>query len=449
MTAGSPRYPFQIRGADWLSRRDRALLADEMGLGKTVQAIDAADRTGAERVLVVCRAVGRRQWAREFETWSAADRTVQIPAPGDNVDPRVDLTVINYDIIHRPEVLRQLVRQRWDVLVLDEMHSLKAGRGSLRGEVVLDRERGLYRRAGVVWGLSGTPAPNHAGDLHPWLSALHPDLIGPELAGSYERFLQHYTYCEQTPYGWRVRGNRRGRELRRLLHDGGVVLRRRRAEVLPELPDLTVDTLPLPPDSRRAARAVAQLQDHPDADLVRSVLLGMDPDEHPAAAVEAWEQDLSTLRRITGLAKIEPVAQQVADELDGGREKVVVMGWHPEVLDTLAERLAEYRPVVVHGRTDPADKEQAEQLFQSDPERRVFLGNILSAGTTITLTAADRMLIAEPSWVPGENEQAILRILRIGQDRHCHVTFPALEGTVDEIIQSVYARKARMITEFM
>ena len=442
---GLELFPFQEEGAAWLAVRSRALLADEMGLGKTIQAVSGADRTRAERVLVVCKAVGRRHWVREFEQHGQIHRRAQMPRPGDTIDPTARLVVVHYDVLHRPEILKQLIRLRFDLLLVDEMHALKAGQGSLRGQVVLDPRRGLAQRARSTWGLSGTPAPNHAGDLHPWLSSLHPHLLGERLAGSYDQFLQHYCRAEQTPYGWRVRGNRKDRikELKGML--SGVMLRRKRVDVLPDLPPLRVDTVALDPDTRSS---VAQLEAHPDMQAVRDVLLSLDVDENPEAATRAWENDLSTLRRFTGLAKVRSMIDLLKSELEG-TDKIVVMGWHPEALDLLAEGLREYQPVVVHGRTAPDEKEQAEEAFQTDPDRRVFVGNILSAGTTITLTAAHRLIFMESSWVPGENEQALLRILRIGQEHPCEVSFAYLPDSIDEIIQSVAARKAGMLTDFM
>ena len=435
---GPERFPFQKTGASWLCRRDRALLADEQGLGKSVQAIDAADNAGANRILVLCKAVGRQHWVREFDKFSPARRSSQVPRVGEPIRDSVDLTVINYDIAHRKPVLQQLVRQNWDLLICDEMQSLKAGGGSLRGQVVLDRARGLANRCDAVWGLSGTPAPNHAGDLHPWLWGLHGHLVPAD----YETFLQRYTRYTETPFGYKVYGNRNVQELRDLLAD--VMLRRTRTEVMPQLPDLRVDHIPLDADVDATLR---WLEDHEDVLAIKSVVAGMDPDENPAEAAQAWENDLSSLRRLTGLAKAKPCAELVRQELDGGQEKVVVMGWHPEVLERMAQALCDYNPIVLHGGTPQSEKDSAESDFQDNPKRRVLLGQIQTAGTTITLTRAHRLIFVEPSWVPGENEQAMLRILRIGQDRDCLVSFTALPNTLDDIVTSVFTRKAAMLAE--
>jgi SNF2 family DNA or RNA helicase len=448
---GPERFPFQLGGASFLAYRDNALLADEQGLGKTIQAIDAADAAMARRILVVCKRVGRLHWAREFAAFSPVQRRVQLPGTKDRIDPGVELTIIHFDIIHRKEILAQLVKQTWDLIIVDEMHNLKGGENSLRGQVLLGNAAGghsakwLCNRTGGMWGLSGTPMPNHAGDLYPWLRALHRDLL-PPVAHDYDGFMRTFTRCVASPYGgYRVFGNKATNLMASILR--GMMLRRTRREVLPQLPDLIIDYVPLP---GRVDTAVQLWENTPEAHQIRDVLLAMDPEGNPAEAALAWGNDLSTLRRLTGMAKAADAAEIVADELtSGAHEKVVVFGWHPDVLEAMAAILAKqgFNPITLHGRSSDDVKDNAESWFQDDPSRRVLLGNIQTAGTTITLTRAHRLFFVEPSWVPGENEQAMLRILRIGQTENCHVTFLGLANTLDDLITATYTRKAKMLSE--
>lgn len=439
---GPARFPYQLTGGQWLAERERALLGDEMGLGKSVQAIDAADAAGAQNVLVLCKAIGKVNWVREFRKFSPIDRPVQIPSTRDRIADE-GLVVINYDIVYRPDVLRQLVNRRWDALICDEMHSLQAGVESKRGEAVLHPQRGLWRTAEAVWGLSGTPALKHSGDLFPWLDALHPDLLERVgCRGRYWSFMDRYTRYSETPFGVRVHGNRNVPELRELL--AGVLLRRRRKHVLPDLPPLMVDTLVLQGRNIPELRALEQ---HPDAMHLRDILDGLDPEENPEAFLRSADFDTASLRRLTGLAKAEALAEQIRDELDGGLDKVVVMGWHREAIDTLADLLDDYGAVKLYGGMSKAAQQHAVDRFQADAQTRVFLGNIQAAGTSITLTAAHRLIFVEASWLPGENEQAMLRVLRIGQAHKCRVSFACLENSVDEAVMSVYARRAAHLSE--
>lgn len=441
--AGPDRFPFQLEGAEFLSARPRALLGDEQGLGKSAQAIDAATHIGAERVLVLSKAVAKINWSREFAKWSDIERPVCIPRPGEKIPKSgPSLTVINYDIVHRPEILGRLVRRQWDVLIADEIQMLKAGIESRRGQAVLHPELGLHTTAEFFWGLSGTPAPNHAGDLFAWLKANHPELIAD--TPTYEDFLARYTYFQETPYGIRVLGNRDAEGLRALLKP--VMLRRRRKKVLPQLPKLTVDTITVEGKEIPGLRA---LEAHPDIDFVRDLIDGLAPEENPEAFLRISDVDMTTLRRFTGLAKVEAAAELIAEELDNGVDKIVVMCWHRDVIDTLVRLLKKYGARAIHGGTSSADKQTAIDLFQESTKCRVIVGQIQSAGTSITLTAAARMIFVEASWVPGDNEQAVLRIMRIGQQRGCRASFLCLDGSLDEVVMRVYARKVEMLDEFL
>lgn len=80
---------------------------------------------------------------------------------------------------------------------------------------------------------------------------------------------------------------------------------------------------------------------------------------------------------------------------------------------------------------------------------RVFVGQILAAGTAITLTAASEVTIVEPSWVPGENRQAIDRAHRLGQQDSVLASFLYLPNTLDARIMGVFRRKAGEIASLL
>lgn len=97
--------------------------------------------------------------------------------------------------------------------------------------------------------------------------------------------------------------------------------------------------------------------------------------------------------------------------------------------------------VVLTGDNSPAERQQAVDAFQNDPAVRVFIGQIQAAGTGLTLTAASDALFVESSWTPSDNQQAAMRIHRIGQRNACLVRFAMLAGSIDENIQRAVLRK--------
>src|SRR5690554_4911042 len=98
-----------------------------MGLGKTAQVIRACDLLGLNRILVVCPAVARVNWLREFEKFSTTSRpAVAVMGQRERIGDK-SLVVCSYDLTRSTAIRSQLSRsRRWDVLVLDECHYLKA-----------------------------------------------------------------------------------------------------------------------------------------------------------------------------------------------------------------------------------------------------------------------------------------------------------------------------------
>jgi SWI/SNF-related matrix-associated actin-dependent regulator 1 of chromatin subfamily A len=210
-----------------------------------------------------------------------------------------------------------------------------------------------------------------------------------------------------------------------------VVLRRRKDEVLTELPPVVLQDVPLDVSpgtvkfTSAAARALAALCD--DAAMLKLL-------RNPDPAIAA-------VRRELGLLKVGPTLAWVRERL-ASSEKLLLFAWHLDVIERLRRGLLEFDPEVVTGASSPAARALAVQQFQENPGSRVFVGQILAAGTAITLTAASEVAIVEPSWVPGENVQAIARAHRLGQRDSVVASFLFLPGTLDQQIMSVFRRKA-------
>jgi SWI/SNF-related matrix-associated actin-dependent regulator 1 of chromatin subfamily A len=254
-------------------------------------------------------------------------------------------------------------------------------------------------------------------------------------------FEDRFTRYKDTVYGRQFLGSKNQQVLRERLKD--VILRRRKDDVLPELPPLIVQDVPLDPvrdwkaslglDARMTAgRLDFALADETDDALIKRLRT---PDAHVA-----------TLRRELGELKVQPTILWVQERMLSAN-KLLLFAWHHSVIEHLRRGLLEFGPVVVTGETSPLARATAIEAFQTRPGNRLFIGQVLAAGTAITLTAASEVAIVEPSWVPGENVQAICRAHRLGQRDSVLASFLFLPGTLDERVMQVFRRKAGEIAE--
>lgn len=448
-------FPFQETGVEWLYQKKVALLADEMGLGKTPQAIRAADRAGALRLLIVCPAAARINWAREFRRFDPARPELHISRDGKNPPPPGVSGITSYDL-----AVRFQEKKAWggdfDIIVLDEAHFLKS-LDAKRTQAILGRE-GLVRRAGKVWALTGTPMPNHPGELWIWLRVFGRTTL------NYRAFT--LKFCEFAPGGGpydpmpQIVGAKKLAipELRRLL--APIMLRRKKEDVLKELPpisfgDVIVERgkvnllehasfLPwLIPENRtrELAEKLAMEEQRLDTET-GAVGLGAPG----LQMLEAMAGSVATLRRYVGLQKVPAVIDMIKFEFENDLyKKIVIFAIHRDVIEWLRRELRKFRPVTLYGKTDPERRQKNIDRFQTDPKCKIFIGNIMAAGTAITLTAAHNVLFIEQDWVPANNAQAAMRCHRIGQEKPVTVRFVGLADSIDERITYTLKRKTRDI----
>lgn len=441
-------YPYQIIGADWLSQARFRLLADEMGLGKTAQAVTACDAVGAERVLVICPAVARVNWRREFARWELFSRDFDVLVTGQDEPLAQRSAICSFEYATR-YCGRLTACLEWDAVIIDEVHFLKSI-DAKRSKAILGRG-GIVHHAKRIWVLSGTPAPNHVGELWTLLYVFGATKL------TQATFIDHFCNTVDTGYGLQVVGTKRARisELRELL--SRVMLRREKKTVLKELPpisftDVTVEAGPVELGEEEMDFGQYVSPDGSVSTLKQTLaaeeeLLTRSLDQ--MRTLEGLASSVSTLRRYLGLQKVAPVAELVAEELESGLyEKVVLFAIHRSVIAQLEERLRQFSPVSIHGGTSPRLRQAAIDQFQ-DPKSsvQIFIGQIQAAGTNITLTAAHQALVVEQDWVPGNNLQAAMRLHRIGQTRNVQLRFVQLDHPLDARVTEIVKRKTRELAK--
>lgn len=446
-------FPYQKAGAEWLSRNKLALLADEMGLGKSAQSITACDLVGALRVVVLCPASARVNWQREFQKFSLWRRDFTIITKKDQKAHPDESVICSYDLSS------QLVGEEFDVLILDESHYLKSPKAK-RTQFVFGKT-GIVRYVDKVWALSGTPMPNHIGELWVLLYSFGATSF------KYEDWIQRFCTYYDGPHGRQITGtqNIKTKEILKIIEP--YMLRRKKEDVLKELPPIHFTHTVV-----EAGKVDLEIQDgftqwyfpeNRESELMAKIdrerktletfvnALDLETGNNRVSRdtmqiLEAMAKSVSTLRRYSALQKMEPVADFIEEELMfGAYDKVVIFAIHKDVIEGLRVRFRKYGSVTLYGNTDPKTRVRNIDRFQNDPKTQVFIGNIHAAGVAITLTAAHQVVFLEQSWTPGDNAQAAMRCHRIGQTKPVFVRFVGLANSIDEKVSQVLKIKARQI----
>lgn len=458
MTEVTELFPYQVEGALWLSFQTVALLADEMGLGKSAQAITAADLVATanhepSRILVLCPASARINWTREFDKFSTFPREFHTQLTKKDEIPPKHSVISSYDLASEIPS-----NEHFDTLILDESHFLK-GLDTKRTRTVFGRN-GLCRRAKRVWALSGTPMPNHPGELWVMLHSFG------QMPISYPQFVERFCTYYESPHGRKITGAKH--EAIPILKEAmkPIMLRRKKEEVLRDLPPINFSHMVVEPGKvdldtlssfvqyvfpiDRTKELLDQLKKEQNA--VETIIehMGLSPfheNESTMKALEAVANSVSTLRRYTGLQKTEPAGDMVEEELMlGAYNKIVIFAIHRDVIYGLMERLKRFKPVTLYGGMTDEKKQRNVDRFQNDKNCSIFIGNIQAAGVAITLTAANQVLFVEQSWTPADNAQAAMRCHRIGQTSPVFVRVMGLVNSIDDKVSQVLKTKMKLTT---
>lgn len=98
------------------------------------------------------------------------------------------------------------------------------------------------------------------------------------------------------------------------------------------------------------------------------------------------------------------------------------------------------------GTLNQQQSERVLNFFSEDSDVMVLLMSLKAGGVGINLTAASNAFVLDPWWNPAVEEQAVMRIHRIGQTKPVSIKRFIIKGTVEERMEAVQARKQRMIS---
>jgi SNF2 family DNA or RNA helicase len=227
-----------------------------------------------------------------------------------------------------------------------------------------------------------------------------------------------------------------------------LMLRRRKEDVLEELPEKIYMTIPveLSPADRKIydkleEELIAQL---PSGDIVAtpSVLTQSIRLRQIAISHKLLDAEPNKLKS----SKIEALMEFVADNEEA--HKIVVFSQFRASLEVIKSRY-KGKYLEVHGGICQEERDKNVKDFKNDESIRLMLCTIQAAGVGLTLTASDTVVFLDKHYNPQINRQAEDRCYRIGQKNVVRVVSIIAENTIEQRIENLLADKRLMSDEII
>src|ERR1041385_3278875 len=462
--------PHQIDVAQRVLRHmsGRAILADEVGLGKTIEASiiykELAIRGLARRVLILTPASLVGQWQGELEQ-KFFERFDTPSEPDDWLN--VTKAIVSHDRARSRRHAEEILRHRWDLVIVDEAHKVKSQRGATY-QFIEKIERDF------ILLLTATPLQNDLRELYNLVTLLRPGQLGtwPEFRKVHLVAGDHR--MPKDPAAPRA-----------LTHE--VMIRTRRTSV--------IDDLNLPPrrprhPEVRLTKAEADLYQGTTEFLRRLYREGF---VQPAGQEEGDDGTgirKRTRRGIIQLAvihlrqrlcssaralaeslehlaqgeRINPayrtIAKQLAKRAKGIKthakltvltdllketpDRVVVFSDHRPTIELIEERVTKLRrkAIVYWGAHSTPERDKRIRAFHEDERSVLIASRAGSEGRNLQF--CNVLVNYDLPWNPMVVEQRIGRLHRIGQTREVHIVNLAAAGTIEAYILQLLDRKIKL-----
>ena len=446
----------------------RAILADEVGLGKTIEASiiykELAIRGLARRALILTPASLVGQWQGELE--EKFFERFETPTDPDDWQ-RVTKAIISHDRARSRRHAEEILRHRWDLVIVDEAHKVKSHRGATYKFIEkIERDFILL--------LTATPLQNDLRELYNLVTLLRPGQLG-----TWQEFrAQHLVAGDH-------RQPRDPEALRALTHE--VMIRTRRSSV--------VDDLDLPPrrprhPEVRLTRAERDLYDRTTEFLRRLYREGfIQPAEQEEAEDEARRRQptgkgilqlavihlrqrlcsssralAESLAHLAAGERVRPayrdIARQLAKRAQGIKthaklevltkllretpDRLVVFSDHRPTIQLIEERVRKLnrKAIVYWGAHTTPERDKRIRAFQEDPRSVLIATRAGSEGRNLQF--CNVLVNYDLPWNPMVVEQRIGRLHRIGQKREVHIVNLAAEGTIEAAILRLLDQKIKL-----
>lgn len=432
-------YPFQEEGHQQIELfNGRAIVGFEMGLGKSFQALYYLyHHPEITRTLVICPASAKWHWQHQALHHINLDSEIlshrKTPKRG-TLLKRCRLLIINYDILAwwrswlsgNPETPDDKGYDP-DLVIIDEAHYLlNKNSGRTRAAKAICKNRKC------ILALTGTPLINRPSELWPVLNITRPDLFP-----NFYPYAMKFCAPKRKPWGWDFSGSSNLEELHKILIQH-VLIRKRKIDVLSDLPEKMLNIVPLPIDNRD------------EYNKARDNFLSWIRDTYPGREERAAKAERITqighLKRLAATGKMSYVIEWIQNFLQETDEKLLVFGIHIKILDQVQEKFRKIC-VRVDGSVIGEKRDFCFKAFNNDPKLRLFLGNIDAAGVIWSCSSSSNVAFIELPWSSAKVNQAIDRVHGVGRGIPGHPVrawFLVARKSTEERLCDLLQRKQRI-----
>lgn len=428
----------------------------EMGCGKTLTAIAIAgagyQMGKVERLLIVAPTSVVAVWPKELQEYAKfkytcktllGEKKQRLKQIDDLIKfpfKALKVAVINYESTWRPEILEKLKEFDADMVIADESQRIKTYDAAQSKAM---HELGDQARYKLI--LSGTPVQTAAIDIWSQYRFLDKSVFGDNFFKFRGRYAIMGGYGNKKIVGYK--------DLEGLIKkEHSIAFRVTKDEAL-DLPEQTFETRKIQFNQKEKnlyerikKDSYAELDGggHITATTVLTRLLRLQQ-----LAGGFLVQDDAQKPQLVSRAKLDALGDIIEDYVIGSGKKLVIFARFIAEVKAIMELAGKVLPkelkqVAIYGDIKKEDRGGIVKQFQEDPNTVLFIGQIDTAGTGITLTAADTCVYYSKNFNYATYSQSLSRIHRIGQRNCCTYIDLEIEGTIDELISKALSRKEDM-----
>lgn len=416
-------YPYQWQGIKFLMDNEHALLADDMGTGKTVMTTVALkiliQQTKVHHVLILCPPSVLYEWKRHLDDWAPELISYLIRSPQKEVrkslwETPMHVYITTYDMLKgdiENGILPKESLAHFDVVVLDEAHHIKNMK-SKRFRAI--KQLQPKRR----WALTGTPVQNKIEDLASIFEFVYPNYLTsfdlrPEQVK--ERIKPYF-------------------------------LRRRKKEVMPELPPKIPEIIELELDEEQD---IAYRQAEAGIREELSALGDKVTKQHIFAKLTILKQICNFAPGKSSSPKTESLKERIEEIIASGEKVIIFSQYVDEGVSKLEKLLEPYGVAkIVGGQTDAVRRNEIEK-FKKRKDVPVLIASVRSGGEGLNLTEASYVVHFDHWWNPAVMWQAEDRVHRRGQTKGVNIYSYWMKDTIDDRIRQKLREKGILFEQIV